>query len=190
MFDACGCGCCGAPVLNRCYYPDLGQSLAVIKAQDHAVRTDPGCAAAGCASGVHYVRCETPDVEAGATYGVIGFSDNKMHLRVNRSTLSGRCSAMTSEQPGTTPEGYPLELPGQYGLTPGLAQDRPCNGMSTSPVRGAIGALGFMKQSAPHSCAYDFDFTLFFLAGDGTADAARFKAEGVALPGMASGTCP
>src|SRR6478609_7589751 len=26
-YDACGCGCCGAPMQGRCYYPELGENL-------------------------------------------------------------------------------------------------------------------------------------------------------------------
>jgi len=130
-------------------------------------------------------------VEQGATYNVVGYWDNKTHLRVNRTTLMDRCTAMTTADPGTPQEAFPLELPGQNSFMPGVVMDGPCDGMPTSSTRRvAIGALGFMKQSAPHSCAYDFDFTLFFLADDGAAEAARFKAEGIALPGLANSTCP
>ena len=63
--DVCGCGCCGAPVKNACYYPELGQSIATIP-------NPPGtdCQFVGCSAGVHNVCCAGPGSPpaAGASY--------------------------------------------------------------------------------------------------------------------------
>lgn len=187
-YDACGCGCCGVPVNSRCYYPDLAEDLVPIKGENEAAASSPECANAGCAAGVHYVRCVTPDVEEGASYSINGYMDSASYLQVARESAEGRCNDSKFVQPGTPQEGFPIELPLPGRLSD--ATDRRCSMSAPPPKRTVIGTLGYLRKAAPGSCKFDFDFTVFFLAEDGTADPVRFKSEGVALAGMEDESCP
>src|SRR5215216_4573485 len=61
-YEACGCGCCGGqPPHAKCVYPDLGQDLNSIIADDVATRQDvEACANVGCSAGQAYFCCEAP----------------------------------------------------------------------------------------------------------------------------------
>jgi len=186
-YDACGCGCCGAPQVTRCYYPDLGQDLGEVVREDEAAASSPSCANAGCAAGVHHVRCQVPDAEDRANYHVLGYMDSQTYLQVSRESQSLRCTRVTFAQPATPQENFPIELPQPGRISD--SSDQSCT-LDAAHRKVAIGAIGFLRKTAPQGCLFDFDFTLFFLAADGTADPVRFRGDGVAFEGMENGTCP
>jgi len=186
--DACGCGCCGGVALTpTCYYPEHGDDLAALVAADKA--TGVNCDAVGCSIGAHLVCCETPSVDDTATYTMGGYESSYNYLVVSRKTAAGRCTqAVFVEAPDTQPV-FLLDISDGAALVNNSTQDGACDDMNGAPQRAAIGGIGSMSHTAPHSCSWDFDFTLFFGNDDGSVDPVRFKATKVALPGLTDGQC-
>lgn len=189
-YDACGCGCCGVPVNNSCYYPARGEDLGTIKADNAAAASSPDCANAGCSAGVHHVRCEMPEAEAGAGYKLVAYSAGLDHYTFTRHSAQHRCTSLRLTKPGTETR-FLLEIEGGGEIEVGNILDGTCDENGAATTKGTlIGALGVLKKSTTDNCAFEFDFTLFFLAEDGSADPVRFQAEDVALDGMSPNSCP
>jgi hypothetical protein len=189
-YDVCGCGCCGGEAMSAgCYYPERGDVLATIKADDQAFAMSPRCATEGCSSGVRVLCCET-GVEVPATYALSGFSSDLQYWIVARTTDDERCFGAVFARPRIPGRGaFPFELPDQWNFEYAYVQDGGCDANQSSVRLVAIGGLGFLKHTDP-SCLYvfDFDFTLFFRGEADSVEAVRFKADGVRYP-IQSDTC-
>ena len=59
--------------------------------------------------------------------------------------------------------------------------DGDCGQQNTAPDRPVIGAIGWVRPTDDNFCGFSFDFTLFFLAADGSIDAERFQSDSVSL---------
>jgi hypothetical protein len=161
---------------TSCYYPERGDDLAAIRAEDQRAAMNPNCATTGCSAGVHLVCCEAAEPEP-ATYELIGYSQGVPHLGFSRVGEDGRCSSLTIGRIGGDRSGFPIELPERWGIE--QTSDGRCNGMMGSPARDLIGALGIVSQSPPGYCSYTVDITLFFLSDNGEVDPVRFQASGL-----------
>jgi hypothetical protein len=180
-YRACGCGCCSGVVPNStCYYPERGDSLAEIRGEDQALAASPSCDAAGCSIGEYYLCCTTGVDEGTASYETSGYSSDAQYLELRRTGEAERCTSLWIARPGPAPS-HPLELPDGWGFD--RTFDGACNDEGQPVVeRPVIGALGSVRFTGELGCSVDLDFTLFFLADDGSVDAVRFAATAVATP--------
>jgi hypothetical protein len=160
---------------TACYYPERGDDLAAIRAEDQMAAMNPNCATTGCSAGVHLVCCESAEPEP-ATYELLGWSQDTAYLGFSRTGEDGRCSSLTIGRRGEDRTGFPIELPERWAIA--QTSDGRC-GMMGSPVRDVIGALGVVKQTLPGYCGYEIDLTLFFLADNGEVNPVRFQASGL-----------
>jgi hypothetical protein len=183
-YDVCGCGCCGEAMSAGCYYPERGDDLATIRADDQAAAMHPRCATEGCSLGVRLLCCETTGVEDSATYALSGWSSDLQYTVVARTTDDGRCTGAVFARPRIPGRGaFPFELPDQWNFEYAYAQDGGCDANLPSEELVTIGGLGFLKFTDPNCIfVFDFDFTLFFRGEADSVEAVRFKADGVRFP--------
>jgi hypothetical protein len=171
---------------TACYYPDAGDQLTAIIADDQELAQDPACANSGCSSGVRRVCCEIADEDPSASYEANGWSSDAQYLILSRESAAGRCTSVTLRLQAGQAE---FKLGAGEAIGP-ATRDGQCNEPEEPALRPLLGALGFVRSTPPpRSCAYDFDFSLFFLADDGSVEAVRFKADRVSLPGFEGGNC-
>ena len=188
QYLACGCGCCGSGVDSpvRCYYPDLGETLATVRAADEAARASTNCALVGCSLGVLYTCCAGQAAEPGgsATYSAETYIGGYNRIWVTQSRSDGQCITLGLVQPGDSgPEGYRIELPdawGVLGLTVSTCEVRP----ETESGIGGYGKVEFVSSQG--RCLLRIHATLFYAAADGTL-AVRFDSDDIQLR---DGSCP
>jgi hypothetical protein len=183
---ACGCGCCGGvSPSHACYYPDRGETIASIKAEDEAQAEDPSCAAAGCALGTEYLCCVPPaDVEA-ATYTLNATISAVDRLAILRADPNDHCTIFSISSTLEPPR-FPIEVPEGWKIDGGANGFYCAEAYNFPSQRVAIGGEGFLAFSAPDRCAIDFDFTLFFDLGT-EVQATRFVGQGVPVPNLGVG---
>jgi len=177
-YDVCGCGCCGAAMSTGCYYPEHGDDLSALKAEDQATAMSPSCDNAGCASGTHLLCCEMAPVNDVANNEIVYFSDDPNTWFI-RSTPDEHCTALiipTASLGGSVSFAFPEQWP----IAGASTQDGTCDSFERAPARPAIGALGTLVRNPDCPAAYDADFTLFFQSDAGTVEGVRF--EGRFLP--------
>lgn len=185
-YDVCGCGCCGGVQPNPgCYYPEHGDDLVAIKAKDQAAGMSSTCAQAGCAIGTHLACCETGAEDMAASYQWTFWSDDTGHVWLTRK-LGDRCTALVL--PIATGIGY--DFPEQWPVDDSSTRDGTCDSLDRSPVRAAIGALGFVHPTPTCRNSFDVDFTLFLTSDNGTLDAVRFKVNGLTFQSNGGSVCP
>jgi hypothetical protein len=186
-YVACGCGCCsGGPApIERCFYPEAGDSLASIIAQDQTQQSSPSCATAGCSVGVRHRCCVSspPEPAGSATYTAHYTSTALDRMIIQRMSPDGRCARLVFASPHSGVGIYTaLELPaGSWALE--QIHEMPC-AMSALPPPGigAFGQLHLVPQAS--GCAVSIHLTAFF-----AHTSVRFDAEGLALAGVSPGAC-
>jgi len=185
---ACGCGCCGgASPSHACYYPDLGDTLAGVIAQDEATADSETCANAGCALGTEYHCCVVPSEAGEATYRVDASSTAVDRLTVFRADPEDRCTTLTLSSSLDVPK-FPIEVP------EGWKVDLAANGFACAEaynfpsLRHAIGGEGYVAFTTAERCTIDFDVTLFFNLGT-EIQATRLVGMSVAVPNLGA-DCP
>lgn len=177
-YQACGCGCCGGQTPQaKCVYPDLGQDLNSIIADDVARRQDlTGCANVGCSVGQAYFCCEAPPPSNdGASYETSVFIGGYDRIRLHKQGAVD-CSTFTLIDPKVVNPDFPVETPGNWGVE--QITRLPCSSSMIGPR--AIGALGtFSLRVSGDACVVDAHLTAFFGDAVQGVEAERFDAEGV-----------
>lgn len=184
---ACGCGCCGGTAPDHaCYYPDRGDTLERIVADDQALAADAACAGAGCAKGTLYWCCVPPSEGQPATYRTDSFqSDAYDRFVLIRADEANNCTVLSVSSIIEPPK-FPIEVPEGWKVDVGSSGFN-CNSIYNFPnQRIAIGGEGFVSFTTPDRCAIDFDFTLYFDIGDDAPAATRFVGQGVPTPNLGS----
>jgi hypothetical protein len=186
-YAACGCGCCGAPTTTTCFYPERGDSLEAIQRADQMLGASPGCANAGCSSGLRYVCCPTPSqTPPAAAYVTTGghISGEIYRISIRRTGADERCQWVHIAR-GDAPTGMDVPIALPAGWIVEVLTDYACKDESSAAStsrRAAIGGIGrvsFVKGSA--ACTLDYDFTLFFASPSAGVDAVHFASQ-VAAP--------
>jgi hypothetical protein len=179
-YPACGCGCCGGlPHAASCVYPDLGQDLTEVAAQDAERRQGGGCALAGCSLGMDYFCCAAPPAVAdNATYEASVFIGGINRLRLHKQSKD--CSTVelqqTSPADPADPAAFPLTLPAGFKVE--SIRTLPCSSSAIGPA--AIGAIGSFKlRIVGEGCVVDAHLTAFFTNDARELRTVRFDAEGV-----------
>jgi hypothetical protein len=181
---ACGCGCCGTTASpGACVYPDLGQDLTTVTAEDVAKKTGD-CAAVGCGIGRDYFCCAAPPpTNDGASYQasvLIGGVDRLTLYKVAKD-----CSNFVLQQTfpanPVDPNPFPVEVPAGWKIE--SVTTLPCISSAFGPK--AIGAIGkFSLRVLNEACVVDAHLSAFFTNDQRALNAVRFDADGVpiALP--------
>ncbi len=160
---------------TACYYPELGDDLAVIACEDQREAMDPRCADKPCVDGLVQACCATPAPQP-AMYIATGYSDSVLIWR--QSPTIGVTSFYFSLLDSGT-NGWPLEVPNGWGEN--FASQEGENWQ-------AIGALGRAALGEGPDCTLDLDFTLFFVTESGPVEPVRFKASGLVIENISP--CP
>jgi len=161
--DVCGCGCCGAPAKNACYYPELGQSIATIPNP-----TPTNCQNVGCSAGVHNVCCAGPGspAPAGVTYcyDVDRSATGGYHITMNEG--GGLCTLL--HVTAYSGDMFPISVPPGYNASGGL--DGVCNGNAAWLAIGGLGSVAITNGRL------DVHVVLFF-DRNGTVDSKRIDVD-------------
>ena len=183
-YQACGCGCCAIqPAPATCVYPDLGEDLSEIIAQDAARRMDRvGCANVGCSSGQGYYCCAAPPVSSddGASYetSVYVGGYNRIHLHKRETDCSTFTLRQRSPADPQNPDAFPVEVPGGWEIE--AVTTLPCASSVTRPQ--AIGAIGhFSLRVEDDACVVDAHLAAFFVNDERELQTLRFDADAVPL---------
>ncbi len=191
-YVACGCGCCGGTgdtAVPRCYYPDLGESVASVTAADLQTKADPKCAMAGCSLGMRYVCCPAAvsSPTDSATYQAEGYIGGLNRIRITKMG-NPICVDLTLTQPGSGATGaFRVDVPATWGVQ--AATRARCTASSPPPQAiGASGQVSLRRQGA--ACVLDVHATTFFLAADGSVQTERLDADGLEIKGASAGMCP
>lgn len=188
---ACGCGCCGVqPSPAKCVYPDLGEDLSEVTAQDLATKMNSaGCANVGCSIGQDYFCCAAPPARnEGASYEtslLIGGIDRILLHKM----ATPNCGTLTLQQrypaDPEDPQAPPVELPAGWKLE--TVRTLPCSSSAIGP--NAIGAIGsFELRVLNGSCVVDVHLTAFFTNDKRELSTERFDADGVPV-GLSVAEC-
>lgn len=181
-YVACGCGCC-FPMQSqpRCYYPELGQTLASIQADDQARSGSAQCAAAGCSIGIEYICCTKARPEdPPPSYEIGGYIGDLDHLTIRRR-VGTACSELALVRPGTS-HGEVISVPDGWVVESALDCGQPTLGS------GRVGEGSVRFASSTSACALDFDFDLFFPTETGFR-ADHFQADAEPVPAAALFSC-
>ncbi|HTQ04201.1 MAG TPA: hypothetical protein VMI54_10100 [Polyangiaceae bacterium] len=179
----CGCGgCCTTVTMDpqsRCYFPEVGESVAELRCEDEAARAAPTCMNQACSSGLLHVCCvRDPDTGPDKDGGYVANIDTSAtpgytYLSITRTDASGEDSGIELlETPGGNP--FPLSVPAGFST---LSFYDSVEGIER-PVIGVIGSLDF---GAGPGETLDVDFTLFALGAGNTIVKVRFKAKDVPI---------
>lgn len=179
---ACGCGCCaGQPTPATCVYPDLGQDLAELTAQDLATKMDSAaCAVAGCSLGKDYFCCAAPPARnEGASYQTSMLIGGVNRLLLHKMATPN-CGTLTLQQrypaDPVDPQAPPLKLPAGWKLE--TVRSLPCSSSAIGP--NAIGAIGsFELRVLNDACVADVHVAAFFSNDERELSTVRFDADGV-----------
>jgi len=178
---ACGCGCCGVqPSPATCVYPDLGQDLSELTAQDLATKKDSaGCAVAGCSLGQDYFCCAaTPPSNDGAKYETnvsIGAYDR---IRLYKAATDCTNFVLRQAPPAdpADPQAFPVTVPIGWKLE--TLTTLPCSSSAIGP--NAIGAIGsFALRVLNGACVVDAHLSAFFSNDKRELKTVRIDADGV-----------
>src|SRR6187399_2018391 len=188
-YVACGCGCCGGdttPTLT-CFYPDRGDTLERIMADDEALAMDPTCANSGCAKGTRYVCCVPPSDERASTYRTdTSHSDASDRIVLIAADADDNCVAFALSSTLEPPK-VPIEVPAGWHMEV-ASTGFTCSSIYNFPQqRIAMGGEGFVRFTAPDQCAIDFDVTLYFYVGVDEVEATRLVGHGVPTPNVGTG---
>lgn len=163
-------------------YPDLGQDLIELTAQELATKMDSaGCAAAGCSIGQDYFCCAAPPASNdGATYEtslLIGAYD-----RIRLYRMATDCSTLVLQQASPAappdPQAFPVAVPAGWKLE--TVTSLPCSSSAIGPH--AIGAIGkFALRVLDDACVVDAHLAAFFSNDKQELKTVRFDADGAAI---------
>jgi hypothetical protein len=169
--DVCECGCCGgAPEQRACYYPERGESTALIP-DPHPSPSE--CATNGCTEGTRHVCCAGPGAPAAADARYCAHDEYTNLPRYDLRKIEGDvCTSVTLEDTGNAQRRLPISAPQGLAITGG--RRGPCVG-SASPIERAIGGLGSVTNTGS---AWSIHVVLFFAgANDGPAEAVRMDSD-------------
>ncbi len=184
-YHACGCGCCaGQASVASCVYPDLGQNLDKVAADDAARKADvAGCSAAGCSVGKDYVCCAAPPPSNdGASYETSLFIGGINRVHLSKMLLPKECSSFVLQQaPPTTPadpQAFPVKLPAGWKIE--SIRSLPCSSSAIGP--NAIGAIGdFSLHVVNGACVVTAHLAAFFNNAQLGLQTVRFDADAVPI---------
>lgn len=187
---ACGCGCCGGqPSPATCVYPDLGQDLTELTAQE--ANHGPGnCAFAVCGVGHDYFCCAAPPPSNdGATYEASQFIGGINRVRLHKMLLPQECSTFELQQAAPTapadPQAFPVNVPVGWKIE--SIRTLPCSSSAIGP--NAIGAIGdFSLHVVNGACVMNAHLTAFFGDAQLGLRSVRFDADGVPV-NISAGEC-
>jgi len=182
-YHACGCGCCvGQASLASCVYPDLGEDLAKVSADNLARKMDvAACAAAGCSAGHDYFCCAAPaPSNDGASYLTSRYIGGIDRLRLHKK--ANDCSTFVLQQTSRSappdPRAFPVNVPDGWKIE--SITSSTCTSSAVGP--NAIGAIGdFTLRVVDDACVADAHLTAFFSNAEQELTAVRFDAD--AVPG-------
>jgi hypothetical protein len=185
-YDACGCGCCGAPRAMACYYPTAGDTLEAIMAEDEAKRSSIDCTSAGCSAGTRYVCCLPAATEppGSATYAADLWIGDLDHLTIFKSGAD--CATLRFDAPSAASAVYRVDTPTSWALT-GASFGSCDDGGAQAPADGALGS--FTPRSSGGQCLADVHVTLFAFTTSGDSKTVRIDAEGLDLGDMGGIVC-
>lgn len=180
----CGCGgCCDTPTTplqSRCYFPELGETMAELRCMDQMEAAAPSCRNQPCSSGLRHVCCVSGgnDETAAAGYYTAQTSYQPItgdaYLDIAHYLPSGEILGIVLKR-STDGSIFPLTVPAGWALW-ALNDDFESGGS-----REVVGALGSIAPGAGPGCTLTLDFTLFALDTDGQPVALPFKAKDVAV---------
>lgn len=178
---ACGCGCCGVePTPATCVYPDLGQDLTELTAQE--ANHGPGnCAFAVCGTGHDYFCCAAPPPSTdGASYETSVLIGGINRVRLHKMLIPTECSTFVLQQaPPSTPadpQAFPVKLPARWKIE--SIRSLPCSSSAIGP--NAIGAIGdFSLQVVNGACTVNAHLAAFFNNAQLGLQTVRFDADAV-----------
>lgn len=183
-YAACGCRCCGTPP-PTCVYPQLGDDLVAIAADDQAVASNPNClAVSSCRTGHDYYCCVGPEPvpEPEAQYEAGLYIGGNDRIWIRKST--DHCVRIDAHSPAAAVHDVPLKLPERFTVQ---SLSRTCErGSITDQAIGALGELSLRVEGS--ACVMDVHATLFFLDGSGVT-AERLDADGVPFNGGSLSLC-
>ncbi|HWA73401.1 MAG TPA: hypothetical protein VG937_13740 [Polyangiaceae bacterium] len=197
-YRACGCGCCvGGPAPQvRCYYPEAGDDLDQLIAEDQAAAQNPNCAQAGCSAGIRHACCVRGAGDPGSTgtYTALYTPTAVDRIAVMKQGTNGHCARVgivtpSSSSTNRTYTSLELPVPAAPTLAWGFesASDALCS-MSAIPP-SAIGAIGSLKlRAVGDACVIDIHLTAFF-DRNGGIEGVDFDADGIPLSGLGAGQC-
>ena len=171
-------GCCGGvDALPRCYYPEDGDDLSAIIAEDQSQQQDPTCAVVGCSIGIHYACCLAAPPDPDATYAATYIAGGLDRVEIEQTTDDGQCVLLPLVWPASVADvDYRLTLSDEWGVE--WASRAPCDLGLDSEL--AVGELGTVSMDLADSIL-DAHFTLFFAGASGEREAVRFDADGLPL---------
>jgi hypothetical protein len=181
----------------RCYYPEAGDDLDSLIAEDKAAAQNPNCAQAGCSAGTRLTCCVrgAGDPSSTGTYAAQYVPTALDRITVTKQGTNGHCSRFTIAAPTNSSisrlrTALDLPMTGEPTASWGMesASDALCSMDAATP--GAIGAIGSLKLRVQGSaCVVDIHLTAFF-ERSGSIAGVNFDADGVALNGgLSVGQC-
>jgi len=184
---ACGCGCCPEASLrtraDSCYYPELGDTLAQIAAQD--TQSAMNCANTSCSRGTIHACCVSlpSEPDAGRYSGSNSGPDSGL-IRIFKSESDGNCADFTLARFG--PRSRNLS---SRNLSWSGGGDYAACGPSAR-VSTALGVIGDARlQVIGDSCTVVLHLTAFYSSLEAGVRAVRFDVDGLNV-GLAAYECP
>lgn len=161
--DVCGCGCCGAPAKNACYYPELGQSTATIPNP-----APTNCANVGCSAGVHNVCCAGPGSAPGAGVTYCYTIDRSAGGGYQITMDEGGSLCTILHVTAYAGDMFPISVPPGYNASGGL--DGVCAGNFAELAIGGLGSVALSNGKL------DVHVVLFF-DRNGTIESKRIDVD-------------
>jgi hypothetical protein len=185
---ACGCGCCEDLSDSRqatCYYPEYGDSLAAIIAEDTRIKSQASCANAGCERGKRHVCCVSAPPLGKGLYDASYSGPDSALIRIIKSDAEAGCSDFTLSLFGKAS----LSSLASHGFNwMGGAHYSPCGVVANAPR--AIGVTGDISSRANAStCLLDVHVTVFYGLPAGDVQPVRFDVDGLDA-GLMAYECP
>ncbi|MFZ5895279.1 MAG: hypothetical protein ACOY0T_29755 [Myxococcota bacterium] len=183
-YSACGCGCCSPQSMTAtdCYYPEYGEHLSDIIAQDRLAAADATCANAGCSSPRNYACCVSAPQERQDEAKYTWTTLPNAVIRINKQEGRGMCAGLTlranaPHRASVISYVFDWDEDGSYA---------PC--AHAAETYSAIGIEGTVYDYVgPNGCVLNVHVTLFIALPNGDVLPVRFDVDGIET--QLSGIC-